>query len=257
MAVEWRWWPDDQARTGSANMAIDQALLELAGEEGLAVLRTYRWDPHTLSFGRNEPAARRYDRAAIAREGVPVVRRPTGGRAVWHARELTYAVAAPADRFGSLATAYAAIHRTLARALRELGADASLAAERGAAALDAGACFASPAGGEVLVGGRKVVGSAQVRHAGAMLQHGSVLLDDDQSRLAALTLGTAPAGGEIPLNRVLDHAVAFADVGAAIAAAAARDWIGDWSPLGDPAGVLARADRHLERFASDDWTWRR
>jgi lipoate-protein ligase A len=257
LAVEWRWWPDDQARSGPANMAIDQALLELAGEEGLAVLRTYRWEPHTLSFGRNEPAGRRYDRAVISRERIPVVRRPTGGRAVWHARELTYAVAAPADRFGSLPAAYRTIHETIARALRALGADATLADTRGGVALDAGACFAIPAGGEVMVAGRKVVGSAQVRDAGAMLQHGSVLLDDDQTCVAALTLGAAPAGGEVPLNRVLGRPATFADVAAAVADAASRDWPGRWAPLGDPSAVLARADRHLERFASDDWTWRR
>ena len=55
MAPVWYYWPDAEARPGPANMAVDQALLELAGEEGLAVLRVYRWQPHTLSFGRNEP----------------------------------------------------------------------------------------------------------------------------------------------------------------------------------------------------------
>ena len=97
-------------------MAIDQALLDLAAGEGRAFLRLYRWAPAALSFGRNEPALRRYDRAAIERLGLNPVRRPTGGRAVWHADELTYAVAAPAETpSGRFAEAYRRIHETLAR----------------------------------------------------------------------------------------------------------------------------------------------
>lgn len=256
MALVWHYWPDTGARAGPANMAVDQALLELAGEEGLAVLRVYRWDPHTLSFGRNEPASRRYDRDAIAREGIPTVRRPTGGRAVWHARELTYAVAAPAERFGALPAAYQAIHRTIAEALGALGADAHLAEAGGVAGLDAGACFASPVGGEVMVRGRKVVGSAQVRAGGGMLQHGSILLDDDQSRVAALTLGAPASGTEAPLNAVLSRRVSAEDVAGALAAAARGSWPGAWTEL-DPRLVLERASRHLPFFSSDEWTWRR
>jgi lipoate-protein ligase A len=237
-------------------MAVDRALLELAGEEGLAVLRVYRWQPHTLSFGRNEPATRRYDRAAILREGIPVVRRPTGGRAVWQARELTYAVSAPTARFGALPAAYQAIHRTIAQALGALGANARLAEEGAVARLDAGACFASPVGGEVMVRGRKVVGSAQIRLGDGMLQHGSILLDDDQSRVAALTLGSPASGLEAPLNTVLPHPVGFGEVAAALAAAARGGWPGEWRQL-DPARVLDRASRHLAFFGSDEWTWRR
>jgi lipoate-protein ligase A len=77
-------------------MAVDQALLERAGRLGERRLRLYRWHPHCLSFGRHEQALRRYDRDRIVASGLDVVRRPTGGRAVWHAGELTYAVAMPA-----------------------------------------------------------------------------------------------------------------------------------------------------------------
>jgi lipoate-protein ligase A len=158
-------------------MALDQALLEESDATGAAFLRLYRWDPPCLSFGRNEPALARYDRAAIARRGIAVVRRPTGGRAVWHEHEVTYAVAAPIAAFGSLAESYRDIHARLARALCTLGLDARLAPAARPAALGAGACFAASAGGEVLIGGRKVVGSAQVRRGSAFLQHGSILLD--------------------------------------------------------------------------------
>jgi lipoate-protein ligase A len=72
----------DDAAGGAWNMALDQALLEAAERRGVATLRLYSWQPATLSFGRNEPALRRYDRAEIERLAMPAVRRPTGGRAV-------------------------------------------------------------------------------------------------------------------------------------------------------------------------------
>ncbi|MFN2315176.1 MAG: biotin/lipoate A/B protein ligase family protein, partial [Gemmatimonadales bacterium] len=129
-------------------MAIDRALLDLAAGEGAVVMRLYRWHPHCLSFGRHEPALRRYDRERIAALGLDTVRRPTGGRAVWHARELTYAVAAPEATLGGLRDAYQQIHQWLAAAIHRLGAPAALAAppEHTPGPAD-GACFAAPVGG--------------------------------------------------------------------------------------------------------------
>jgi lipoate-protein ligase A len=109
-AAVWHLWLDQTPRPGWANMAIDQALLDRAERQGESWLRLYRWAPHCLSFGRHEPATRRYDPDRIAELGLDTVRRPTGGRAVWHAQELTYAVAAPSARFGSLPAAYLEIH---------------------------------------------------------------------------------------------------------------------------------------------------
>src|SRR5439155_1096456 len=107
---EWESQLDVEGRPGSDNMAMDDALLDEADASGRAFLRLYRWSPPCLSFGRHEPAASRYDRAAIARLGLDVVRRPTGGRAVWHEHEVTYAVAAPVAVFRSLRDTYRAIH---------------------------------------------------------------------------------------------------------------------------------------------------
>ena len=145
-------------------MALDQALLDDVAKRGdVAYLRLYRWQPPCLSFGRNEPALIRYDRPAIERLGLDVVRRPTGGRAVWHDDEVTYAVAAPAAALGCLRDSYVDIHQRLARALRALGARATLAPTTlRPGALSRGACFAQPVGGEVPLDGRKVVGSAQL-----------------------------------------------------------------------------------------------
>src|SRR5512143_1343027 len=118
---------EHEARSGAENMALDQTLLDLAEQTGEGFLRLYGWSPSCLSFGRHEPALRRYDRTLIETLGLDVVRRPTGGRAVWHARELTYAVAAPVSWFGTLSQSYCEIHQILARAIVSLGAPATLA----------------------------------------------------------------------------------------------------------------------------------
>jgi lipoate-protein ligase A len=237
-------------------MALDQAMLDLA-ERGTACLRLYRWHPFCLSFGRNEPALRRYDRGRIEQLGLDTVRRPSGGRAVWHADELTYAVACPASGFGQLRAAYHAIHETLATALRALGAEPALAPSPARSrALDAGACFASPAGGEVMVAGRKVIGSAQLRQGDAMLQHGSLLLEGRQAVVASVTKGTPPAALDAPLGELLGRGIGFLDAATAVADAA-QAWPGRWRTLEDPAPFLTAAGRHAARFGSAAWTWRR
>lgn len=245
----------DAPASGAANMALDQSLLDQAEHDGTTSLRLYSWAPHCLSLGRNEPALKRYDRATIERHGLDTVRRPTGGRAVWHARELTYAVAAPLARFGGLSGAYRQIHLLLADALRRLGADPVLApAPKRVSSLTAGACFATAAGGELLVADQKIVGSAQLTQGTAFLQHGSVLLQDGQSLVAELlAAGGAPRpASDVHLTALLGRTVGFAEAAAAVAEAAEAAW-------GAPAvGVPTRpATEHLERFSDPRWTWRR
>ena len=188
-------------------MAADVALLDDAVHFGNASLRLYLWDPPTLSIGRNQLVD------GIAIDGVAVVRRPTGGQAVWHEHEVTYAVAAPIAHFGSLRNAYCQIHTRIATALRSLGIDALLAGDRRAVRPSdrPTSCFASPVGGEIMVQGRKLVGSAQVRRGDAFLQHGSILLDGSQQKVAAETRETT-------LRTVLGRAVTFEEITAAIVA---------------------------------------
>lgn len=199
--TEWIVSVDPAGRSGIANMALDDALLDDALHSGGAFLRLYRWDPPTLSIGRNQPD--------VFTE-VPVVRRPTGGQAVWHEHEVTYAVAAPIALFGSLRKAYCAIHTRIAAALRSLGVDAVLAPAVRPSGRPA-ACFAAPAGGEILVSGRKLVGSAQVRRGDALLQHGSILLDGSQKRVSEESTETT-------LAAVLRRPCTFDEVAAAIVA---------------------------------------
>ncbi len=239
---------ENAGRPGFENMGIDDALLDLADRSGRAFLRLYRWDPPGLSFGRNEPALTRYDRDAIERRGLSVVRRPTGGRAVWHDHEVTYAVAAPSAAFGSLAASYRAIHERLATALRSLGAEVRLAAPgRRPLSLHAGACFTAPVGGEVVAPAGKVVGSAQVRRGSAFLQHGSILLDGSQEPVRAVTRGTPATGGETGLAALLGRPVDFAEVAAAIVSA----W--DAGPARSQLPVTPDGGA----FADPAWTWRR
>ncbi len=254
--MRWTLISDPTAHPGWWHMALDQALLDRAEQTGEGFVRCYRWEPWCLSFGRHEPALRRYDRARIEAAGMDVVRRPTGGRAVWHARELTYAVVAPLTAFGGMQQAYRQIHALLAHAVESLGAAASLAPASRPLTPGAGACFSSPAGGEVIALGRKLVGSAQLRQGSALLQHGSLLLADDQSRVAGVTLGAAPAGGEITLEMLLGRPVPYAEAAAAVAAALSR-LPGDW---GSPATGLAPdalAATHADRFLDPAWTWAR
>ncbi len=249
-------WIDETPRPGWANMAIDQSLLERAERLGESWLRLYQWAPFCLSFGRHEPAIRRYDPERIAALAVDTVRRPTGGRAVWHAQELTYAVAAPSHRFGSLRAAYLAIHHMLADALRGLGVPAILAPPRRTPALDAGACFSQPAGGEIMAEGRKVVGSAQFRQGTALLQHGSILLEDNQGFIGSITRGPRLADSSI-WGSVSQRSLKAREVAGAIAGAAGVHWGGRWNPISHADAVLSQASDYYARFRSAAWTWAR
>jgi lipoyl(octanoyl) transferase len=254
----WHLWIDETPRPGWANMSIDVALLDRAEQLDESWLRLYQWDPYCLSFGRHEPATTRYDTGRIRALGLDTVRRPTGGRAVWHARELTYAIASPCSRFGSLGDAYLEIHRLLTQALSSLGVVAALAPRARTAALDAGACFDQPVGGEVLVNGRKVIGSAQVRRANALLQHGSILLHDDQHSVTDLIRSSAgPGASGIRLADQVGNPLAVGEVADAVARVARLRWAGAWEPVGDPSGVLRDAGRHHLQFRSSTWTWAR
>jgi lipoate-protein ligase A len=251
----WHLLVEPDGAPGAVNMSVDQALLDAAAHSRTAALRLYRWDPPCLSFGRNEAAARHYDRARIEQLGIDVVRRPTGGRAVWHEHEVTYAVAAPIETFGSLREAYRGIHELLAGALRSMGADVTLAPTPLTARPPdrPTGCFASSVGGEVLVHGHKLVGSAQVRRGDALLQHGSILLDGSQEMLRTVGRPPSDGGGATTLSQVLGRPVTFAEVANAVVMAFADRL------------TAASSDRRITqppsvptaRFLDPAWTWRR
>lgn len=243
------------AAPGVHNMAVDEALMAHARQAGEWVFRVYGWSEPTLSFGRNQ-ATRGYDRGRIAEAGLGVVRRPTGGRSILHFRELTYSVVAPCDDAGDLHTSYEFINTILLAGLRSLGVAAQTATAARSVAPGESPCFALPAPGELEVAGRKLVGSAQWRQDGALLQHGSILIEDDQTSVMALLRDAdAPLTPPATLADALGSPPSIDDVtdalfGAVRATGRARDMQLNES--------LQRGVEQLSvRYASDEWTWRR
>jgi len=177
----------DAPASGEENMRRDLELLEqvVRGESPGAV-RLYGFSPPCLSLGRLQ-SVNDVDLEACRRDGIDVVRRPTGGRAVLHDAEVTYSVTCRTSdgRFGgTVSESCARIHGVLASALRALGIEAvpSRSGPKGRhAAIERYStpdCFARPAPDELIdLAGRKVIGSAQARRAGGLLQHGSVPLE--------------------------------------------------------------------------------
>jgi lipoate-protein ligase A len=171
---------------GAWNMAVDEAMTGAVGRgESPPTLRLYAWQRPTLSLGCLQPAAADIDLAACHRLAIPLVRRPTGGRAVLHHQELTYSVALPLAAWGDVRTVrdrFRAIAGALMAGLGHLGVETHLAtpdarADGGPAMR--GACFLVRCMPAILSGGRKLVGSAERRWERAVLQHGSLLLGFD------------------------------------------------------------------------------
>jgi len=242
-------------------MAVDQALMDSA-RAGDATLRLYQWDPGCLSFGRNQTARGRYDGAAAAARGIDVVRRPTGGRSVFHHREYTYSVTAPASAWGGLRDAYLRINRALAAGLQELGVPASLVERRMPGPTPGPgvrACFRDPLPGEVVAGGRKLIGSAQWREGEALLQHGSLLLHNDQATVEDLRTG-ASGVAEVPaagLSEFLDSLPDLDAVSAVLAVSFGKEFGRAVVPDVLTRAELAAAGEARAKYEDDAWTWRR
>ena len=162
--------------SGPFNMGVDEALLRSA-EQGRPSIRFYRWSGEWVSLGYSQECEPKFA-GACARVGVDWVRRVTGGRALLHGHDLTYAVAAPRTALpGSVREVAARIAMALERGLRDLGIPASrTSADRPAPGAEVFDCFSQPGGNEIILDGRKLVGSAQRRTRQAVLQHGSICL---------------------------------------------------------------------------------
>ena len=238
-------------------MALDHALA-LDGRDGHGTLRLYSWSRPTVSFGRNEPARALYSERVAEEMGGEFTRRPTGGRAVLHDAEVTYTVVVPARALGGARDAYRRINRALATALRSMGAAVDVVGAGVVLPLDSGPCFQSPAGGEVVASGRKLVGSAQARVGGMLLQHGSIILDGDQSRLSALRERKEEHPAPATLARLLGNDVEAESVRAAVGTGMEQEFGGDWQSGAYDAHEIAGADRlEAERYERRDWVWRR
>lgn len=251
---------DTAPAPGAWNMAVDEALAATVAAGGEPVLRFYRWNPACLSLGRNQPARGRYDLSALAARGIDVVRRPTGGRAVLHHRELTYSVAVPQAPFGGPRRAYHAVNAALVAGLRILGVDALQQPTGGerAPAPSLSPCFAQPVEGEVVAAGRKLVGSAQRRLGEVILQHGSLPLHDDQSAVAAFVLGGAEmdeADAPATLAAVLGREPAWDELTAALAEGFAHALGIRIVPSRLTEAETRGAEEAAARYADAAWTW--
>ncbi len=201
------------------NMAVDEELLARAQSgERTPVLRFYSWDPPAVSLGRFQKIAEAVDADACRRNGFDIVRRITGGRAVLHRDELTYSVVSRTDNRlfpPSIHGTYKIIAAGLLAGLRNLGIPAEMVSRGGRYAKlvntkDANpACFSSPSWYEIVVNGKKIIGSAQRRLSGAFLQHGSILISYEQKLEAEVLRGAVTSGCITSIGQELGGAPAI------------------------------------------------
>ena len=226
----------DPPLAGSTNMTIDQDMLQCAeaSEYPVTLLRLYSWEEPTVSIGYHQGVEDSFNWEYCRARGIPVVRRPTGGRAVLHADELTYSVVSndPGQYpIGSLDHTYLAIAKCLQMGFSMLGIATELAVgSRDTEVELKGAgkppCFASASRHELLCEGRKLAGSAQRRLKRSFLQHGSIPLSLDATLMAAalgvnqdLILRTT-----ISLSEAAGREVVFRELAEALRAAFSQAW---------------------------------
>lgn len=181
---------DTGSGDGFYNMAVDEALL-LSVQEGTRgpTLRFYRWYPPALSLGYFQKAAEVVNFPQLKAQGITLVRRLTGGRTVLHQEELTYSLILPEDMEGMPAgviPSYAYLSQGILQGLLGLGLPVTQKEGRDTLADSSNACFEIPSWYEIQLGKKKMVGSAQIRKKGVLLQHGSIPLTLDPYLLFSL-----------------------------------------------------------------------
>jgi lipoate-protein ligase A len=260
----------DQETDGASNMAIDEAIVTMVLEgASLPTLRFYGWSPPCLSLGRSQPYADT-DLAACRGAGVDIVRRPSGGRAILHTDELTYSVALlQADPLaaGGILESYRRLSQGLLAGLQLLGVQAEQAASARKPMGDPSAvCFETPSDYEITTQGRKLVGSAQWRARGGVLQHGTLPLCGDITRIINY-LVLPGAERETQRQFLRTRATTLeASLGCSVpfarAASALADGFAQALDLQLVSGALTTREQDLaaelrrSRYAAPDWTQR-
>ena len=250
MTTPWRLFLDGE-HSGARNMAVDEAML-LAHARGLApaTLRFYGWNPHCLSLGRLQ---QQLPEGVSPHADFDVVRRPTGGRAVWHAQEITYCAVVRAELLPvgarSVAGAYAHLNAGFLSGLRDLGLPVAMAP--GGVRTNGANCFSASAGCDFTANGKKLIGAAQFRRDETILQHGSLLLAIDE--------GWKHAGGPMDDATSLELLGATApsnDIIAALCAGFAGHAGVEWE-----RGGLGGAETELaqllfeQKYRAPEWTF--
>ena len=251
----------DGAADGAWNMALDEALLDwyvAHGADAPPTLRLYGWNPAALSLGRFQRAADACDREYLRAERLDLVRRPTGGGAVLHEHERTYAVAGRLGEGpfpGGVIGTYGRIAQALVAAYETLGIGVRAAPGSARAPRDAGAsCFAAPSAHEILWRGRKLAGSAQVRRGRAFLQHGSIPLRLDPERLASAVGQPADGGRFVDATTAAGREVSPAELDTALIEGFAGE-LGNVERIEAPAEWVEAATRlRAGKYLDTGWT---
>ncbi len=212
--TSWRLILDPPAR-GAWNMAVDEAILEAVGRaEVLPTLRFYSWTPPCLSLGYAQSLGD-VDQAALKALGWDIVRRPTGGRAILHTDELTYSVIGPQDDprlSGGVLESYENLSKALLQGLALLGIPAeAVEKEQNPASHEAQkkqnpVCFEVPSNFEITLAGKKLIGSAQARRKEGVLQHGTLPLYGDHTRIIQALCFPDDAARQRAKTRLLERA---------------------------------------------------
>jgi lipoate-protein ligase A len=235
-------------------MAVDAALLDAAAAGGPPTLRFYRWDPAAVSLGRFQDPLRGIDWSAVRARGFGAVRRPTGGRAVLHHRELTYSLTLPPDVLAGapLRDSCSVFRAGLLRALESClgislgeacpGPTIKAAEERRRFPAN---CFARVAESDIGAAGGKLVGSAQARTGGGMLQHGSILLGAERAAWEALF---GDAGELAGLEELAVPLPPVEDLARQLAAGLVKEWEIELRQADVTATERENAERNLDRF---------
>lgn len=256
------------AQDGATNMAIDEAILSALIEgSSPPTLRFYAWSPPCLSLGRNQPFDE-VDLAACRAHGVDVVRRPTGGRAILHTDELTYSLAllqSDPRATGDVLDSYRRLSEGLMAGLLPLGVGVvQVTGRRTAGLAPTPVCFEMPSKYEIAVDGRKLVGSAQWRVKGGVLQHGSLPLHGDLGRIVdylQFENGQRPAqrtlvrARALTLAEALGRVLTWEEAAQALAGGFSRALRLELVP-GDLTGRerSMAADLRRERYGAEGWT---
>lgn len=258
--------------SGPWNMAVDEGILEsyLPGTS-VPTIRFFFWEPPCLSLGVSQPSGNLVIHEIESRKW-DLVRRPTGGRAILHTDELTYSVIAPITEprvHGSILESYQSISSVLVDALQGLGVNASadMTYPDSRSASQKPVCFETPSNYEITVDGKKILGSAQMRKGSMLLQHGSLPLRGDLTRINSCFLWDTPAkrsladekllARAVTLAQVLGYEISTEQVEKQLVASFEKKWNLSLQPEPLTENELKHIDRlEKEKYSSRDWNFR-
>jgi lipoate-protein ligase A len=259
------------------NMAMDEALLNFVSRGEIdPVIRFYTWNPATLSVGYFQRLTKEIDIEKVKEKGYGMVRRQTGGRGVLHDKELTYSVIVPEshpDMPSTVTEAYRVISEGLLEGFKLLGFDTYFAIPRSKEEREklkqprSAVCFDAPSWYELVVEGRKIAGSAQVRQKGVILQHGSLLQDVDVDDLFDMfkfkndrlkdKMKQAFVEKAVAINDISNRHITIEDMEVAFEEGFRKGLNIDFKPLELTQQQQNEIKELTEKYKADEWNYRK